>query len=472
MDWFKKIFKSYPESKIREDDGGGYYSHPDHHRLNDDNQNEIEDAERESIDLAIALSLQEEEEKQDAIYTKLRLDEDEKIARALQDSFNTSSFPSNSSNGIVSNVSFPENLSFLPPSGLRSCSGCNREITHGRFLSCIGGIWHPECFLCYACKKPISTTEFSASGKHPYHKSCFKNQYHPKCDVCAQFIPYNPDRLIEYRAHSFWLHKYCPSHEYDGTARCCSCERLEARGTGYVPLEDGRKLCLECLDSAIMDRSECQLLFHDIKEFYRGIGMEISQEFPLLLVERQALNEAINGERNGHLHLPETRGICLSEEQTVRSILRWPKMKNSNRSRDIITEPFNTVRHCEVTAILILYGLPRLLTGAILAHETMHAWLRINGFRNLSQDIEEGICQVVGHMWLENKVMFGFGSTSSSSSAISGMDRKLGEFFKHQIEVDPSPVYGDGFRAGKRAVVKYGLRQTLEHMGLNGTFPV
>lgn len=38
MDWFKKIFKSYPESKIREDDGGGYYSHPDHHRLNDDNQ--------------------------------------------------------------------------------------------------------------------------------------------------------------------------------------------------------------------------------------------------------------------------------------------------------------------------------------------------------------------------------------------------------------------------------------------------
>lgn len=111
-------------------------------------------------------------------------------------------------------------------------------------------------------------------------------------------IPYNPDRLIEYRAHSFWLHKYCPSHEYDGTARCCSCERLEARGTGYVPLEDGRKLCLECLDSAIMDRSECQLLFHDIKEFYRGIGMEISQEFPLLLVERQALNEAINGERN------------------------------------------------------------------------------------------------------------------------------------------------------------------------------
>lgn len=35
--------------------------------------------------------------------------------------------------------------------------------------------------------------------------------------------------LIEYRAHPFWLQKYCPSHEVDGTPRCCSCERMEVR---------------------------------------------------------------------------------------------------------------------------------------------------------------------------------------------------------------------------------------------------
>lgn len=33
--------------------------------------------------------------------------------------------------------------------------------------------------------------------------------------------------LIEYRAHPFWLQKYCPSHEMDHTPRCCSCERME-----------------------------------------------------------------------------------------------------------------------------------------------------------------------------------------------------------------------------------------------------
>lgn len=40
-------------------------------------------------------------------------------------------------------------------------------------------------------------------------------------------IPTNMNGLIEYRAHPFWLQKYCPSHEVDGTPRCCSCERME-----------------------------------------------------------------------------------------------------------------------------------------------------------------------------------------------------------------------------------------------------
>lgn len=40
-------------------------------------------------------------------------------------------------------------------------------------------------------------------------------------------IPTNRAGLIEYRCHPFWSQKYCPSHEHDSTARCCSCERLE-----------------------------------------------------------------------------------------------------------------------------------------------------------------------------------------------------------------------------------------------------
>lgn len=64
------------------------------------------------------------------------------------------------------------------------------------------------------CRKLIVLT--STFGFHMCHP------------VVSSFqIPTNMNGLIEYRAHPFWLQKYCPSHEVDGTPRCCSCERME-----------------------------------------------------------------------------------------------------------------------------------------------------------------------------------------------------------------------------------------------------
>ena len=55
------------------------------------------------------------------------------------------------------------------------------------------------------------------------HCSCWAFQIY----VSFQQIPTNPAGLIEYRAHPFWIQKYCPFHEHDNTPRCCSCERME-----------------------------------------------------------------------------------------------------------------------------------------------------------------------------------------------------------------------------------------------------
>jgi hypothetical protein len=105
----------------------------------------------------------------------------------------------------------------------------------------------------------------------------------------------------------------------------------------------------------------------------------------------------------------------------------------------------------------------------------------------LRPEIEEGICQVLAHMWLESELYSGSGNNdappSSSSSSMppcsasskkgkrSDFEKKLGEFFKNQIESDTSPAYGDGFRSGYQAVLKYGLKSTLDHIHLTGTFP-
>ncbi|XP_028113597.1 protein DA1-related 2-like isoform X1 [Camellia sinensis] len=189
-------------------------------------------------------------------------------------------------------------------------------------------------------------------------------------------IPTNGAGLIEYRCHPFWSQKYCPSHEYDNTARCCSCERLESWNVRYVSLGDGRSPCLECMESSIMDTGDCQPLYHAIRDYYEGMNMQLEQQIPMLLVKRQALNEAIVGEKNGFHHMPETRGLCLSEEQTVTSILKRPRVGN-HRLVGMRTQHQKLTRKCEVTAILVLYGLPRLLTCAILAHELMRGWLRL-----------------------------------------------------------------------------------------------
>ncbi|XP_010505675.1 PREDICTED: protein DA1-related 2-like isoform X2 [Camelina sativa] len=385
--------------------------------------------------------------------------------------------------------------SFIPPYDpsyqcrrrQRICGGCNRDIGMGNYLGCMGTFFHPECFCCHSCGYAITEHEFSLSGTKPYHKLCFKELTHPKCEVCHHFIPTNDAGLIEYRCHPFWNQKYCPAHEYDKTARCCSCERLESWDVRYYTLDDGRSLCLECMETAITDTGECQPLYHAIRDYYEGMYMKLDQQIPMLLVQREALNDAIVGEKNGYHHMPETRGLCLSEEQTVTSVLRRPRL-GAHRLVGMRTQPQKLIRKCEVTAILVLYGLPRLLTGAILAHELMHGWLRLKGYRNLNPEVEEGICQVLSYMWLESEVLSDTSSrnlpstssaaTPSSSSSSnkkggkSNVEKKLGEFFKHQIAHDASPAYGGGFRAANAAVCKYGLRPTLDHIRYTGTFPL
>ncbi|XP_017253733.1 protein DA1 isoform X1 [Daucus carota subsp. sativus] len=525
MGWLSKIFKGSSHN-VSEGQYDWRYSANSNENYPSTSQDAWSDT--EDIDRAIAISLSEENKKGKHVIVadESQLEEDEQLARALQESLNFDSLPENGNrngnvggkgrrkehvsgngtgNGYVSgngtgnghasgygngignghvsgnamgygngsgmglgSGNFYQPIPFPYSTGFRICAGCNVEIGHGRFLSCMGSIWHPECFRCHACHQPIADYEFSMSGNYPYHKFCYKEHYHPKCDVCNHFIPTNAAGLIEYRAHPFWAQKYCPKHEHDRTSRCCSCERMEPQDTKYVALDDGRSLCLECLDSAIMDTDQCQPLYLDIREFYESLNMKVEQQVPLLLVERQALNEAMDGEKSGHHHMPETRGLCLSEEQTISTVLRRPRIGAGNRAMDMRTEPYKLTRRCEVTAILILYGLPRLLTGSILAHEMMHAWMRLSGYRTLSPDVEEGICQVLAHMWLESQRA---SAEQSNQRTSSPFDKKLGEFFKHQIESDTSPVYGNGFRAGNQAVLKYGLQRTLDHIRFTGTFP-
>ncbi|GJR56862.1 protein DA1-related 2 isoform X1 [Tanacetum coccineum] len=408
MRWLSKLFKG--GSSNRTQIGG---THRPAHFTGDENMvlrapvrsldnRSRTDKEKEELDRAIALSLAEGLKKPNG-YGWQPKNEDDLVKSVPDDP--RSSYP-------------PYVPREYQPMAYRLCGGCNRDIGYGNYLGCMGTFFHPECFCCRACRYPITEHEFSLSGKDAYHKTCFKELTHPKCEVCFQYIPTNGAGLIEYRCHPFWSQKYCPAHEHDNTARCCSCERLESVNTRYISLGDGRSLCLECMEMIISS--------------------------------------------------------IISELQ----ILKRPKI-GGHGLIGMKTQPQKLTRRCEVTAILVLYGLPRLLTGAILAHELMHAWLRLKGYRNLNPEVEKGICQVLSYMWLESEIMPGSTSSAPSSSSSvskkggkSRVENKLGEFFMHRIANDTSPAYGGGFRTANAAVNTYGLRRTLDHIRLTGSFPL
>ena len=66
----------------------------------------------------------------------------------------------------------------------------------------------------------------------------------------------------------------------------------------YTSLGDGRKVCSECMETNIMNTQECQPFYRDILKFYKTQGMSIDQEIPMLLVARDALNNAREAEKD------------------------------------------------------------------------------------------------------------------------------------------------------------------------------
>ncbi|CAA2985274.1 DA1 isoform X1 [Olea europaea subsp. europaea] len=292
------------------------------------------------------------------------LENDEQLARALQESLNFEpEYDNTVSNSRASSSS-------------SSLNDCNAEIDHQSSLSYTRELWHASRFRCHECNQLIYDSEFSMSGSFPYHKACYQEHFYPKCEVCKKFLPGS-----FYWLHPYWKQKSCRSHWSDGTPRCSSCNRLtESAEAKYVAFDDGRKLCLKCMESVIMDKNEFQPVYLEVQEFYEGLDMKIEQEFPMILVDLKAMNEAMYGEK---------------------LIQRRPKIGAGNQVTDVTTEPYKLTSKFDVTAILILYGLPRLLTGSILAHEMMHAWLRLNGtlfftFKNL-----EHVSRIVSYTTLK-----------------------------------------------------------------------
>lgn len=95
----------------------------------------------------------------------------------------------------------------------------------------------------------------------------------------------------------------------------------------------------------------------------------------------------------------------------------------------------------------------------------------VEGFcGTIPEDLNEGVCQVMAHIWIESKIRSMSRNKSSSSPELQ-FDRMLAEHIKHSIETDDRPNYGPAFRKVRHVVDKYGLKETLNYVRMTGSFP-
>lgn len=320
------------------------------------------------------------------------------------------------------------------------CEACGRDVS-GPYVTAFGKKYHPSCLCCAECKKQISGQFARGPQGRPSCKDCYRRRQ-PMCDICSMLIPVGQDGTLRWREHPYWKDKYCETHDLSVSGKCCSCTRFESKASPLLNLGDGRKICVLCCGKDnLIDTQDCQKLYDDILAFFAKLGMRLRERVPMMLVDFPALNEA--AEKEGQGHSSECRGLTLAEIHTVPVIVAdgpGDVSFSGMSSFGVGRRNVRLARECEVTAILVLYGLPRLLTGSILAHECMHAWLRLNHARfstRLELQVEEGICQVLGYLWLNAQQTGAKASPPQSSSVqatIEQVTEKLSKLGVREIK--------------------------------------
>ena len=298
-----------------------------------------------------------------------------------------------------------------------------------------------------------------------------------QCRICNS-IP------LMYQCHPFFgpSERICSTHSRDEITKCVSCFRFEPKHDKFarIGISDAT-VCPACARTALLDNAAATTLYWEILRFFSQIhGLDLFQgkmeSIPVQLVDEPTLNSkssSINCNPNS-----QKRGLCVWSEShyglnipNLPNLPSWMGGGRHSRNREDVSGgvPINRsvgIRHVTVKSIYCLKGLPRSLMGSILAHEAMHAWFGLNPLRRdgvvgeqnhgeirrIPPVVEEGLCQLASHLYLNHVMDLESASASASISGGSGpSDDKLREYFRWSIETDNSPVYGDGFRMAAMA---------------------
>jgi len=152
-----------------------------------------------------------------------------------------------------------------------------------------------------------------------------------------------------------------------------------------------------------------------------------------------------------HVKLP----VILTDQETLTRESTAKSCDNpAGLTHKVLFRPFSGR---SIKKILVLNNMPILNTSEVLVHEMIHSWLHMAMFPdNLPNDVEEGLCQLIAYLWLNEQK-----PTPETKRLM-----KL-------IEINSSPVYGKGFLDAFCSLRNSGgsLKNMLDYVYLYRKFP-
>jgi len=96
------------------------------------------------------------------------------------------------------------------------CGYCTGPILD-KCISALDNTWHPEHFLCKGCGKQLGEEGFHEKGDSAYCKTCYFDQFAPKCGGCSTAITENYISSLNQQWHpGCFVCKECNSPFHDG----------------------------------------------------------------------------------------------------------------------------------------------------------------------------------------------------------------------------------------------------------------
>lgn len=249
------------------------------------------------------------------------------------------------------------------------CSWCRGTILGGKYVELDNGLtFHHHCFSkaprCEICRVPLVDTFHTKDGKN-YCDDCYTKM--PRCTVCN--LPIKGTYSIDVYGRNS-----CSRHEH--VSPCSICGFHEE----YARLSDGRTICRQCSDAAVMDAAHGKILMEQVKQ-------ALSQLLPMNFEEQVRLHVVDHHEFStiSSAHNESRLGSFVTKTETVKIPLLGEKK---------ITSEYT---------IYLLSGLPEELFKSVLAHELTHFWQRTHCSEGQSKYVTEGTAELVSYLYLKSK---------------------------------------------------------------------